>query len=147
MIAGPLSETVGRNPVYLGSLVTYMLFIMGAGLSQSIEAQLICRFFAGFFGESPLSTVGGSIADIWDPLHRLVAFPLFACMSEPDTAESLQQNSLLTLFHSFGSFWTGPWPRDWRVHRRIVAGLVALDRMDHHRPVRNLAGLVGPVPT
>ncbi|KAJ9635640.1 uncharacterized protein PV06_02865 [Exophiala oligosperma] len=78
LIAGPLSETVGRNPVYLGSLTLYMFFIMGAGLSHSIEGQLICRFLAGFCGEAPLSTVGGSISDLWDPLHRLIAFPIFA---------------------------------------------------------------------
>ncbi|KAL7948549.1 major facilitator superfamily domain-containing protein [Trichoderma barbatum] len=78
LIAGPLSETVGRNPVYFSSLAIYMLFIMGAGLSKSLGGQLVCRFFAGFFGESPLSTVGGSISDLWDPMNRLIAFPMFA---------------------------------------------------------------------
>ncbi|PNP37438.1 hypothetical protein TGAMA5MH_10672 [Trichoderma gamsii] len=78
LVAGPLSETVGRNLVYFGSLALYMLFLMGAGLSKSLGAQLVCRFFAGFFGESPLSTVGGSISDMWDPLNRLIAFPIFA---------------------------------------------------------------------
>ncbi|EHK45901.1 hypothetical protein TRIATDRAFT_182617, partial [Trichoderma atroviride IMI 206040] len=78
LIAGPMSETVGRNPVYFGSLAIYMLFLMGAGLSKSLGAQLVCRFFAGFFGESPLSTVGGSISDMWDPMNRLIAFPIFA---------------------------------------------------------------------
>ncbi|PON21402.1 hypothetical protein TGAM01_v209703 [Trichoderma gamsii] len=78
LVAGPMSETVGRNPVYFGSLAIYMLFLMGAGLSKSLGAQVVCRFFAGFFGESPLSTVGGSISDMWDPLNRLIAFPIFA---------------------------------------------------------------------
>ncbi|KAL7807034.1 major facilitator superfamily domain-containing protein [Trichoderma aethiopicum] len=78
LVAGPLSETVGRNPVYFGSLAIYMLFLMGAGLSKSLGGQLVCRFFAGFFGESPLSTVGGSIGDLWDPTKRLAAFPIFA---------------------------------------------------------------------
>jgi MFS family permease len=55
-----------------------MMFIMGAGLSQNIGSQLVCRFLAGFFGEAPLSTVGGSLADMWDPMERLVAFPVFA---------------------------------------------------------------------
>ncbi|KAH6605320.1 hypothetical protein Trco_007027 [Trichoderma cornu-damae] len=78
LVAGPLSETVGRNPVYFGSLAIYMLFLLGAGLSRSLGAQLVCRFFAGFFGESPLTTVGGSISDLWDPMSRLIAFPVFA---------------------------------------------------------------------
>jgi hypothetical protein len=51
---------------------------MGAGLSQNIGAQLACRFLARFAGEAPLSTVGGSLADMWDPMQRLVAFPAFA---------------------------------------------------------------------
>ncbi|KAH8803675.1 major facilitator superfamily domain-containing protein [Xylogone sp. PMI_703] len=80
LIAGPISETIGRNPVYIGSLTLYMLFVMGAGLSQSVAGQLVCRFLAGFCGESPLSTVGGSIGDMWDPMNRLVAFPIFATL-------------------------------------------------------------------
>lgn len=56
-----------------------MLFVMGSGLSQGIGAQLACRFLAGFFGGSPFSMVGGSLADIFDPMQRMLAFPLFAC--------------------------------------------------------------------
>ncbi|QKX63697.1 uncharacterized protein TRUGW13939_10868 [Talaromyces rugulosus] len=79
LIPGPLSETVGRNPVYFASLILFMFFfIFGAGISQSIEAQLVCRFFAGFCGESPLSTIGGSVGDLWGPFDRLIAFPIFA---------------------------------------------------------------------
>jgi hypothetical protein len=51
---------------------------MGAGLSRNIGAQLACRFLAGLSGEAPLSTVGGSLGDIWDPMQRLIAFPVFA---------------------------------------------------------------------
>jgi hypothetical protein len=55
-----------------------MLFIMGAALSRSATAQLLCRFFAGFFSEAVLSTIGGSLSDVWTPLQRVVALPLFA---------------------------------------------------------------------
>lgn len=37
----------------------------------------ICRFFAGFFGTTPLSNAGGSIADMWQPDKRTLAFPFF----------------------------------------------------------------------
>ncbi|KAL1857311.1 hypothetical protein Plec18167_004785 [Paecilomyces lecythidis] len=80
LIAGPLSETVGRNAVYFGSLLIYMLFLVGAATSPTLAGQLVCRFLAGFFGESPLSTVGGSISDMWEPLDRLIAFPIFATL-------------------------------------------------------------------
>lgn len=55
-----------------------MMFIIGASLPQNIGAQLACRFLAGFFGEAPFSTVGGSLADMWSPMERLIAFPVFA---------------------------------------------------------------------
>lgn len=78
LFAGPISETVGRNPVYIATLTIYMLFIMGCGLAPNIQTQLILRFFAGFFGSTPLTCAGGSISDMWSPLERVYAFPVFA---------------------------------------------------------------------
>jgi MFS family permease len=77
-LSGPLSETVGRNPIYLGTMALYMLFIMGSGLAQNIGQQLACRFLAGLFAATPLVTAGGSISDLWSPPERVYTFPLFA---------------------------------------------------------------------
>jgi MFS family permease len=77
-----------------------MLFLLGSGLSQSLGAQLVCRFFSGFFGGSPFSVVGGSLSDMWDPMQRMIAFPSFACefrfsiVQPQSTAQSLQQTQL-----------------------------------------------------
>lgn len=78
LFAGPISETVGRNPVYIITLVLYMIFIMASALSPNIGAQLAFRFIAGFFGSTPLTCAGGSISDLWDPMERVFAFPIFA---------------------------------------------------------------------
>ncbi|EME82671.1 uncharacterized protein MYCFIDRAFT_2811, partial [Pseudocercospora fijiensis CIRAD86] len=78
LFAGPISETVGRNPVYIATLAIYMLFIMGCGLAPNIQTQLTLRFFAGLFGSTPLTCAGGSISDMWNPLERVYAFPVFA---------------------------------------------------------------------
>ncbi|KAF2169147.1 hypothetical protein M409DRAFT_52432 [Zasmidium cellare ATCC 36951] len=78
LFAGPFSETVGRNPVYIVTMIIYMCFILGAGLSPNIGAQLAFRFLAGFFGSTPLVCAGGSISDLWSPLERVYAFPMFA---------------------------------------------------------------------
>ncbi|KAF7197768.1 putative efflux pump kojT [Pseudocercospora fuligena] len=78
LFAGPISETVGRNPVYIVTLAIYMLFIMGCGLAPNIQTQLVLRFFAGLFGSTPLTCAGGSISDMWNPLERVYAFPVFA---------------------------------------------------------------------
>jgi multidrug resistance protein len=78
LFAGPISETVGRNPVYIVTMLLYMIFIMASGLSPNIGAQLAFRFLAGFFGATPLVCAGGSLSDLWDPMERVYAFPVFA---------------------------------------------------------------------
>ncbi|KAJ4336123.1 hypothetical protein N0V95_008702 [Ascochyta clinopodiicola] len=78
LFAGPFSETLGRNPVYIITLTTYMIFIMASGLAKNIQQQLVFRFLAGFFGSTPLTCAGGSISDLWTPMERVFAFPMFA---------------------------------------------------------------------
>ncbi|KAJ4321127.1 hypothetical protein N0V94_003074 [Neodidymelliopsis sp. IMI 364377] len=78
LFAGPFSETLGRNPVYILTLTTYMIFIMASGLAKNIQQQLVFRFLAGFFGSTPLTCAGGSISDLWTPMERVFAFPMFA---------------------------------------------------------------------
>ncbi|KAK3071894.1 hypothetical protein LTR53_007812 [Teratosphaeriaceae sp. CCFEE 6253] len=78
LFAGPISETVGRNPVYIVTLAIYMCFVLGSALAPNIGTQLAMRFFAGLFGSTPLTCAGGSISDLWSPLERVFAFPVFA---------------------------------------------------------------------
>ena len=78
LFAGPVSETIGRNPVYIATLSLYMIFIMASGLAPNIGAQLTFRFIAGLFGATPLTCAGGSISDLWSPMERVYAFPVFA---------------------------------------------------------------------
>ncbi|KAM0162969.1 hypothetical protein ACHAQE_003544 [Botrytis cinerea] len=78
LFAGPISETIGRNPVYISTLFIYMIWIMASALAPNLTAQLIFRFLAGFFGSTPLTCAGGSISDLWSPMERVYAFPVFA---------------------------------------------------------------------
>lgn len=55
-----------------------MIFIMASGLAENISQQLVFRFLAGFFGSTPLTCAGGSISDMWTPMERVFAFPVFA---------------------------------------------------------------------
>ena len=80
LVSGPLSETFGRSPVYLGSLVLFMIWVMASGLAPNIAAQLAFRFLAGFFGCTPL-TFGGSTHDMWSSLQSTSVFPTMACLS------------------------------------------------------------------
>ena len=78
LVSGPISETIGRNPVYIITIVLYMIFIMASGLAPNIGAQLSFRFLAGLFGATPLTCAGGSISDLWTPMERIFAFPIYA---------------------------------------------------------------------
>jgi hypothetical protein len=76
--AAPISETVGRNPVYIATMSLFMIFVMASGLAPNLGAQLIFRFLAGFFGSTPLVCAGGSISDMWTAEDRTIVFPIFA---------------------------------------------------------------------
>lgn len=73
----PLCEEVGRLSIYIIGMLLFSLFQIGAATSQNMASLAICRFFAGFFGTTPLSNAGGSIADIWEPDMRTIMFPLY----------------------------------------------------------------------
>ncbi|KAJ5118693.1 hypothetical protein N7448_010400 [Penicillium atrosanguineum] len=81
LVSGPLSEILGRNAVYAGSLTLFMIFVMGSALAPNIGAQLAFRFLAGIFGCPPLTCAGGTIADLWNPLEKTIHFPLYAVLS------------------------------------------------------------------
>ncbi|KAI0205026.1 major facilitator superfamily domain-containing protein [Astrocystis sublimbata] len=78
LLASPLSEFMGRQPVYIVSLVIFEGWTVGAALSPNITAQLIFRFLMGLSASAPLTVAGGSISDMWSPLERTFAFPFYA---------------------------------------------------------------------
>lgn len=61
LYAAPFSETFGRNPVYIVTLILYMIFVMASALAPNFGAQLAFRFLAGLFGSTPLTCAGGSV--------------------------------------------------------------------------------------
>lgn len=76
--AGPFSETLGRNIIYIVTMLIYMGFLVGCGAAPSFGAHITFRFLAGMFGSTPLTVAGGTIADLWNPLEKTYAFPLYA---------------------------------------------------------------------
>ncbi|TVY82790.1 Polyamine transporter [Lachnellula suecica] len=67
MLAAPISETRGRSIVYKASMPLYMLFILGAGLSESFAGLLVCRFLAAMSGAPCLAVGAGTVADLFEP--------------------------------------------------------------------------------
>lgn len=78
LFAGPLSETYGRNPVYLVSTFAYLLFVLGCAMTKTFGGQVVCRFFVGLCASATLSINGGSVRDQFRPVKRAFVFPLIA---------------------------------------------------------------------
>ncbi|TGO52099.1 hypothetical protein BOTNAR_0335g00100 [Botryotinia narcissicola] len=70
LIAAPLSESLGRKPVYLLSVPLGCIFTLGCGFSQNIASLSILRFFAGMAFSPALAIGAGSIADCYTAEKR-----------------------------------------------------------------------------
>lgn len=71
LIAGTVSETFGRNVMYMTTFIAFMLFIMAKALAPDFGSALFFRFMTGFFGSTPMTAAGGSVADMWSPLEMI----------------------------------------------------------------------------
>lgn len=64
--------------IYIVTMVIYMLFLLGCALAPTFGGHITMRFLAGFFGSTPLTVAGGTIADLWNPLEKTFGFPIYA---------------------------------------------------------------------
>jgi MFS transporter, DHA1 family, multidrug resistance protein len=78
LISGPLSETVGRNPVYLIPSFFYLFFVLGTALATNFGGHLVCRLFVGLMSSPTLSINGASVRDQFRPVKRALVFPVIA---------------------------------------------------------------------
>ncbi|OGM49757.1 MFS multidrug transporter [Aspergillus bombycis] len=78
LLWGPLSESHGRRlPLMLGVIV-FCIFQVPVAVAQNVQTIIICRFIGGLFACSPLSIVGATLADIWDPVERGIAACIYS---------------------------------------------------------------------
>ncbi|KFA74059.1 hypothetical protein S40288_05163 [Stachybotrys chartarum IBT 40288] len=80
VLSGPLSETLGRLPVYLGSMPIGAFFALGAGLTHNFHALCFLRFMAGFAFSPSLAIGAGTINDVYKPSQRAMPSTLFILM-------------------------------------------------------------------
>jgi MFS family permease len=78
LFAGPLSETVGKNPTYLVSTLCYLFFVAGSALTPTFRGQVVCRYFVGLFSSATLAINGSSVKDQFRPVKRAFVFPVIA---------------------------------------------------------------------
>ncbi len=77
VIGGPLSETIGRYPLYACGLPLGGLFTLGAGFTHSFAGLCILRFLAGTCFAPSLSVSSGLLNEIYLPEHRGIPSTLF----------------------------------------------------------------------
>ncbi|KAK3389474.1 major facilitator superfamily domain-containing protein [Podospora didyma] len=73
------NETFGRKVMYMTNVafVVFMLFVLAKALAPNFGVALVF-FLTGFFGSTPMTATGGSVADIWNPLEMMVVVPVGA---------------------------------------------------------------------
>lgn len=72
MVWAPMSEIpqIGRNPVYIGTLLVFVVFQVPTALATNFGMLLAFRFLTGFIGSPSLATGGASIGDMYSPSKR-----------------------------------------------------------------------------
>ncbi|KZT70821.1 MFS general substrate transporter [Daedalea quercina L-15889] len=81
LVTASFSEEFGRQPLYLWSGIGFLLFTIATAVfhrGKNIQTILIARFFAGAFGSTGSTMVGGTVADIFAPHERGSAMASFA---------------------------------------------------------------------
>ncbi|ODQ47610.1 hypothetical protein PICMEDRAFT_31287 [Pichia membranifaciens NRRL Y-2026] len=78
LLWSPLSEQIGRRPVYFISFGLYFIFNIPCAVAPNIGTILVCRFLCGVFAASGLANVGGSISDMFPTETRGKAIAYFA---------------------------------------------------------------------
>jgi multidrug resistance protein len=78
MVFAPLSEMVGRRPVYAVTLLLAVIFVIPCAVSKNIGTLIVCRAIDGIAFSAPMTLVGGTLADLWRNEERGVPMAAFS---------------------------------------------------------------------
>ncbi|EKM61877.1 uncharacterized protein PHACADRAFT_84680 [Phanerochaete carnosa HHB-10118-sp] len=80
MFLSPMSEIpqFGRAPVYMITLLIFVLLQVPTALSKNLGALLPLRYWAAFFGSPVFATGGATIADMWPPEDQMIALAVWS---------------------------------------------------------------------
>ncbi|KAI0420443.1 polyamine transporter 1 [Xylaria grammica] len=78
IVWAPLSELKGRRLPILVAMFSFSIFTIACAVAKDLQTLLICRFFAGFFGASPLTIVGAVFSDMFNNATRGIAITTFS---------------------------------------------------------------------
>lgn len=68
---------IGRNPIYILTLLVFVLLQLAVGYSVNIGMLLAFRFITGFVGSPVLATGGASLSDMYVPRKRAYAIGIW----------------------------------------------------------------------
>jgi MFS family permease len=78
VVSAPFSEMCGRKPVYLISMVMFLITVIPTGVTTSFAGVLAPRFFSGFAAAALVTNSPGSVNDIVMPKYRALAFSFWS---------------------------------------------------------------------
>ncbi|KAF4549272.1 Caffeine resistance protein-like protein 3 [Elsinoe fawcettii] len=79
MVFAPMSEVpqIGRTPIYILTLIVFVVFQLGVIYAKNIGMLLAFRFLTGLFGSPVLATGGATLADIYPPKKQAYALSVW----------------------------------------------------------------------
>ncbi|KAL9133056.1 MAG: hypothetical protein Q9175_005766 [Cornicularia normoerica] len=79
MVWAPMSEVpyIGRNPVYVGTLIGFVVLQFGVIYAKNFSMLLAFRFISGFVGSPVLATGGATIADLYKPSKQVYGIAIW----------------------------------------------------------------------
>ncbi|KAJ7653075.1 major facilitator superfamily domain-containing protein [Mycena polygramma] len=78
LVFAPLSEVLGRKPIYAISMFFYFIFTLPSALAKNAATLVVARQIAGLAASAPMCNVGGSVADVWSIEERGLPMALFS---------------------------------------------------------------------
>ncbi|EEH36826.1 polyamine transporter 2 [Paracoccidioides lutzii Pb01] len=78
MVFAPVSELVGRKPIYVSTLLVAVIFLIPCAVAKNFATLVVCRAIAGIAFSAPMTLVGGTLADMWKNEERGVPMAAFS---------------------------------------------------------------------
>jgi multidrug resistance protein len=78
LVFAPLSEVIGRQPVYVSTLIVAVVFTIPGAVAKNIGTLLVTRAIDGIAFSAPMVLVGGTLADLWTVEERGVPMAVFS---------------------------------------------------------------------
>jgi multidrug resistance protein len=78
MVFAPMSEIVGRRPIYATTLLFALVFVIPCAVAKNLGTLLACRAIDGIAFSAPMTLVGGTLADLWRTEERGVPMAAFS---------------------------------------------------------------------